>query len=527
MSTYTILGFITGSLAGAAICYFILKRFFATGFIPLAQLHQAHQEAGELKIQLAACLTKDVVARDYVLKAWFDDCNRQINILKEDLKKAQDQILSVTAISEQKLSRQQVETGFVSRETFDAINKELNEWKEKLSVSAEKNTELVSENTFLKTGNDNLSKKLSELKDEFETWQANAKEQFENLTNKIFSQTSKDFVDTNRLSLETLLGPFKTDLTTFQKRVEETRKEDIQELTSLKKEIETLQKLNSVLSEDAQKLANALKSDVRIQGNWGEDRLNLILEAEGLQKHIDFSTQGVYKDEEEKNKKPDFILNLPDGKHIIIDSKVSLNAYVEYFNCTDTNQKKECLRRLVKNISDHIDGLSSKNYQLLDGVNAPDFVCMFMPIEGALSLAMNELPELVQRALNKKVVILTPTTLVATAKIIKLLWQKENRVKNVEEIFRQCGALYDKFVTFVDEMQAIGTSLQNASGSYKKAMDHLKDGQRKGVTIIGRFETIKELEAKTSKSLPQNLLKEVEFLDEPKTIDLSANNTFQ
>lgn len=527
MSVPVSFAILMGILTGSCICYFILRRIFAATHAPLDQLHQAQKEAGEWRVQLAASLTKEEVERDYVPRDRFEDCNAEMRLLREDLKREQEKTLDLKLRAEQKLSREEVEQNFVSKEIFAAANAQLGDWEKKHDELNSKHTAQTSEHIRLKANHENLQQQLSQLKQEMETWQASAKEQFENLTNKILSQTTKEFVDTNRLSLETLLNPFKTDLNTFQKKVEETRKEDIQELTSLKKEIENLQKLNNQLSEDAQKLSTALKSDIRIQGNWGEDRLNLILEAEGLQKHIDYKSQGVYNDEDENKKKPDFILNLPDGKHIIIDSKVSLNAYVEYFNSTDVARKADCLKQLVRNIADHIDGLAGKNYQLLEGLNAPDFVCLFMPIEAALSLAMNESPDLIQKALNKKVVILTPTTLVATAKIIKLLWQKENRVKNVEEIFRQCGALYDKFVGFVEEMQGIEAGLNNASTAYRKAMDHLKDGQRKGVTIIGRFEAIKSLEAKTAKNLPQNLLREIELIDEPKTIDLSPDNTFQ
>jgi DNA recombination protein RmuC len=278
------------------------------------------------------------------------------------------------------------------------------------------------------------------------------------------------------------------------------------------------------LSEDAQRLAGALKSDVKVQGNWGEDRLKLILEAEGLQRHIDYSSQGAYRHEDDETvRKPDFIINLPDGKHVVVDSKVSLNAYVEYFNCTDDDRKRACLKQLVRNINEHIDGLAAKNYQTLNGLNAPDFVCMFMHFEPALSMALNECPDILQRALNKKIVLLTPTTLVATAKMIRLIWQKENRAKNVEQIFKQCGLLYDKMVSFVEDFEKVGESLHTASASYKSAFDRLKDGKRRGDTILGRFENIKTLEAKTTKSLPTQLLNELDILDgNPLTIDVVA-----
>ncbi|WP_308199080.1 DNA recombination protein RmuC [Chitinophaga sedimenti] len=197
----------------------------------------------------------------------------------------------------------------------------------------------------------------------------------------------------------------------------------------------------------------------------------------------------------------------------MIDSKVSLNAYVEYFNAADPAQKKESLKQLVRNINDHIDLLANKNYQSLAGLHTPDFVFMFMHFESALTLAMNENPDIFNRALQRKIVIITPTTLVATMKVVKLLWQKENRVKNVEEIFRQCGLLYDKFVLFTEEMQKVGKSITDAGRAYHDAMNRLRDGARKSDTIIGKFQLIQSLEAKTNRKLPDSILNEISLLD--------------
>ena len=320
---------------------------------------------------------------------------------------------------------------------------------------------------------------------------------------------------------------FKTNRTEFKEKVEATRKEDIQDMTSLKKEIESLQKLNTQLSDDAKNLATALKSEVKMQGNWGEDRLNMILEVEGLQKYIDFSREDMYRDDEqEKNRKPDFILKLPNGKCIIIDSKVSLTAYVNYFNAPTAEEKVEYLKQHLRSVTDHINGLADKNYQSLAGLTTPDYVFMFMPVESALTLAMNQNPEIFNNALKRKIVLITPTTLVATLKVVKILWQKENQVKNVEEIFRQCGELYNKFVLFLEDMDKIETALTSASKAHRDAMYSLKDGSKKGNTIIGRFETIKKLEAKTNKEIPEKHLREIELLpDDNEVIILDTGTT--
>jgi DNA recombination protein RmuC len=195
-----------------------------------------------------------------------------------------------------------------------------------------------------------------------------------------------------------------------------------------------------------------------------------------------------------------------------------LTAYVNYCNASLPEDRARYLKQHLKSVTDHIDYLSDKQYQSLQGLQTPDYVFLFMPIESAITLALNENEDIFTRALNKKIVLITPTTLVATLKVVKIIWQKENQVKNVELIFKQCGALYDKFVTFLEEMEKVGMGLQSAGKSYKEAMDRLKDGVRKDDTIIGRFETIKKLEAKTNKSIPRKYLDELDiYNDESET----------
>ena len=468
--------------------------------------------------------TRIAFSKTHVGREWFVKASEEATLLKHTLQQRDQTVLALTAEAEQRVSKSELERLYVRKETFDLVYQKWQTTEDKNERDCETLLEQAKELVELRKENETLLERLAEHKAQLEQWHVQAGEQFKNLANDIFKEQGRDFAETNKVSMDALLTPLKTDLGVFKKTIEDTRKEDIQDITSLKKELESLQKLNTQLSEDAQRLAGALKSDVKVQGDWGEDRLKLILEAEGLQRHIDYSSQGAFRhDDDETVRKPDFIINLPDGKHVIVDSKVSLNAYVEYFNCNDDDRKRTCLKQLVRNINDHIDGLSAKNYQTLNGLNTPDFVCMFMHFEPALSMAMNECPDILQRAMNKKIVILTPTTLVATAKMIRLIWQKESRAKNVDQIFKQCGMLYDKMVSFVDDFEKVGESLHAASASYKSAFDRLKDGKRRGDTILGRFENIKNLEAKTTKSLPSQLLNELDILDgEPLTIDLVA-----
>lgn len=413
----------------------------------------------------------------------------------------------------QAMTRQQVNEEYVVRDMFDNLQYTLVEREKEIERKAKDIISLSSQLSGVQVEKDKLNEKLADFGQELLKMQENNREQFRNMATDILREKSKDFAETNKTSLDHILAPLKTDIGQFKKTIEDTRKEDIQEFTSLKKEIESLSKLNVQLSEDAQRLAGALRSDVKVQGNWGEDRLRLILESEGLQKYIDFTSEEVLRDtEEDRNRRPDIILKLPDGKHLVIDSKVSLNAYVAYFNASDPDEKKGYMKQLVRNINEHIDELSAKNYHALSGLNTPDFVFMFMHFESALTLALNENPEIFNRALKKKIVLITPSTLVATFKIVRLLWQNENRVRNVEEIFRQCGLLYDKFISFLDEMNKVGNNLRQAGNAFDDAMKRLKDGKRKGDTIIGKFEMIKDLDAKTTKSLPDNLLTEIDLL---------------
>ncbi len=429
------------------------------------------------------------------------------------LHQAQKDRLDLEAALAQRLTRQQVQDEYVLREMYDNTLYNLQEKDKQLDAQHTEIRRLDSQLSATSKESELRRQQLSELGHDLRKIHEANREEFKNLAADILKEKSRDFVETNKTAMDHILAPLKTDIGQFKKTIEDTRKEDIQDITSLKKEIESLHRLNSQLSEDAQRLAGALKSDVKVQGNWGEDRLRLILEAEGLQQYIDYTREEVHRDTEaERNRRPDFILKLPDGKHLVIDSKVSLNAYVAYFNASEPEEKKGHLRQLVRNINEHIDELSARNYHSLGSLNTPDFVFLFMHFESALTLALNENPDIFTRALKKKIVLITPSTLVATFKIVRLLWQHENRTRNVEEIFRQCGLLYDKFALFLEEMQSLGHNLKQATNAYDDAMNRLKDGKRKGDTIIGRFETIRNLDARTNKTLPKEIIAEMDIL---------------
>lgn len=510
MNPTPIICFAAGLLAGALLTW-LLHLIQLRNYVSRTTANQQQADNTALQLRLAACITPDQLAQQYTPTSLYNALHTQLQQAHATLETArqqhqlqQTQLLDLTAAAEQKLSPATVARDYVSRDTFDVIRHSLStaqallEDKQQHILQQSRQLEALQQRELV------LNEKLATFNTEVLALHTRSEEQFKNLANTILEEKRAAFIKTNQTELSTILSPLKTDLDTFKKTVEDTRKEDIRDLTSLKKEIESLQKLNVQLSDDAKNLAQALQSDVKVQGSWGEDRLQLILEKEGLQPHIDYHTQGVYVDEEQnRNRKPDFILHLPNDKHLIIDSKVSLTAYVNYANASTPEAKALALRQHLKSVTDHIDLLADKNYQSLAGLQSPDYVFLFMPIESAITLALNEQPDIFNRALNKKIILITPTTLVATLKIIKLIWQKENQVKNVQEIFRQCGLLYDKFVSFLEEMDRVGTGLHTANKAYKEATDRLKEGARKGDTIIGKFETIRKLEARTNKRIPE------------------------
>ena len=529
MILYLLVGIIIGGVFG----YVILKLIFQKNYVSKYEFDAVEKIISELRLENAVRLSKDEVETKYVSKELHNSINNNLITANQNLEKEktankehQATILRLTSESEQKLSKMEVDQNYVAKDSFDIINGKLFTADAELSKREETILNLNNQLTKLKEKEEHLNEKLTTFKKELEDLHTRSQEQFKNIATEVLEDKKKMFVDENKKELNTILDPFKTNLTEFKDKVEATRKEDIQDMTSLKKEIESLQKLNTQLSDDAKNLATALKSEVKMQGSWGEDRLNMILEVEGLQKYIDFSREELYRDDEqEKNRKPDFILKLPNDKCIIIDSKVSLTAYVNYFNAPTAEEKVEYLKQHLRSVTDHINNLADKNYQSLAGLTTPDYVFMFMPVESALTLAMNQNPEIFNNALKRKIVLITPTTLVATLKVIKILWQKENQVKNVEEIFRQCGELYNKFVTFLEDMDKIDTALIAASRAHRDAMYSLKDGTKKGNTIIGRFEAIKKLEAKTNKDIPEKHLKEIELLPDDNEVAFLSSGT--
>ena len=349
----------------------------------------------------------------------------------------------------------------------------------------------------------NLNTKLKEQKSEVENLQEKFSKDFEILANKILEEKSEKFTTKNKENIAQILTPLQERIQSFEKKVEETHKESIEKQSALRQQIIGLKELNQQMSKDAVNLTKALKGDSKKQGDWGEFQLETILEKAGLQKDIHYSTQGGFRDENDNLKKPDFIINLPDNKHLIIDSKVSLIGYEVFYNSDNEIDETIGLKKHIQSIKKHIKELGDKNYTELYGINSPDYVLMFVPIEPALMLALQSDQNLYLEALDKNVVLVSTSTLLATLSTVASIWKQEDQKRNVMEIARQAGALYDKFEGLVQDLLKVGKQINSSQESYKAAMNKLSDG--KG-NLISRVETLKKLGAKTKKSIPGNLL---------------------
>jgi DNA recombination protein RmuC len=327
--------------------------------------------------------------------------------------------------------------------------------------------------------------------------------QFKNLANDILDDKTRRFTEQNALSLDALLKPLQTKLTEFKEQVSTSYANESRERFALKSEIERLSALNVKMSDETRSLTQALKGDSKVQGNWGELVLESILESSGLRKGEEYLVQDNHTQVDGSRLQPDIVVRLPEGRHLVVDSKVSITAYARHAESADADTAQIELNAHIQSLRQHIQGLSSKNYSSLYGVGSVDFVLMFIPIEPAFLLALKSAPNLYQEALAKNIVLVCPSTLMATLRTVAHLWRQDHQNKNALEIARQCGALYDKFVGFVDDMEKLGQRIDQAQTSYHDAFSKLKTG--KG-NLIRTAEKVRELGVKPSKTLPSGLL---------------------
>ena len=392
-----------------------------------------------------------------------------------------------------------------SEERSSLLEKEIEKTENELSTERDKVLKLNSELSASKTELSNLQERLDEERKEIEELQVKFTKEFENLANKILEEKSVKFTEQNRENLDQILRPLSEKIKDFEKKVEDKYLKESRDRASLEQQIKTLHELNQQMSKDASNLTKALKGDSKARGSWGEFILESVLEKSGLTKDREYKVQEGFKSPKGKLQKPDVIVYLPDDKNIIIDSKVSLIAYEQFSSSEDDNERNISLKEHIRSIRNHIKELGEKNYQSLYELNSPDFVLMFVPIEPAFALAVQSDANLFYEAFEKNIVIVSPTTLLATLRTIASIWKQEKQNKNALEIARQSGDLYDKFVGFVDDLSLIGSNIKTTQTNYDKAMKKLSEGRG---NLIRKVENIKELGAKSTKSLPQSLLDE-------------------
>lgn len=370
--------------------------------------------------------------------------------------------------------------------------------------------------TKKETDFENLFERMREQRQETDELREKFTKEFENLANKILEEKSTKFTEQNRENLKHILSPLQEKIHLFEKKVEDTHKESIDYHAALRQQILGLREMNEQMSRETLNLTKALKGDTKMQGNWGELILERVLEKSGLEKGREYYVQQSHVTEEGNRIQPDVVINLPDGKKMIVDSKVSLVAYERFVNEEDEVLRATHLKEHCASIRRHVDQLSDKNYHDLYQIESPDFVLLFIPIEPAFACALNEDNTLYNKAFERNIVIVTPSTLLATLRTIDSMWTNQKQQENAYEIARQAGALYDKFEGFVNDLTKVGNKMKDAQNEYQNAMSKLVDGRG---NIITSIEKLKKMGAKAKKSLPENILNRAMAKEEEDLLD--------
>ena len=400
-----------------------------------------------------------------------------------------------------------------------SLEKNLKELDQLLKDERTKTEKLNTENATLSANFLNLQKKLDTEKKELDQLQNKFSLEFKNLANEIFEEKSKKFTDQNKNNLGEILTPLKERIQKFEQQVTLNNKESIQWNTSLQEQLKNMATLNKQMTAETENLTRALKGDAKAQGNWGEILLESILEKVGLTKNVHYFKEHNLKAENGNNQRLDYILKLPDDKCLVIDSKVSLTAYARYTEEEENEKKLEQLKLHMDSILTHIKTLSARNYQNLHQIKQPDYVMMFVANEPALVIALQQDNQLYEKALDKNIVLVSTSTLLATLRTISYIWKQDSQTKNAIEIARQAGAMYDKFSAFTDDLIKVGSNLKTTQSNYEEAMKKLSEG--KG-NLVNRAENLKKLGAKSTKNLDPRMISRAN----DKNTDLPSPNLF-
>ena len=441
------------------------------------------------------------------------------SVLEKDnssLQERNSMLLEQKTIAESEIItlKEELKTIQTEKDTLKERNQSLTEYKS----SSEKNVEeLKSELKFLQTEKEslikvntrqdvdlkNLQHKLTEQKGELEGLQEKFTKEFENLANKILEEKSNKFTIQNKENIQNILNPLEKKIKDFEDKVDKTHKESIDYHSALRQQILGLRELNAQMSKETLNLTRALKGDSKTQGNWGELVLERVLEKSGLEKDREYFVQQSFTNEEGKRILPDVVIHLPDNKKMVIDSKVSLTAYEKFVNSDDETEKTTFLKEHLISLKRHVEQLSEKKYEDIYKIESPDFVLLFVPIEPAFAVALNEDNTLYNKAFERNIVIVTPTTLLATLRTIDTMWNNEKQQRNAIEIARQAGALYDKFEGLLKDLINIGKKIDATKSDYSAAMNKLVEGRGNLITSV---EKLKKMGAKAKKALPESII---------------------
>jgi DNA recombination protein RmuC len=425
------------------------------------------------------------------------ELQNKLEISRTELNTVQGQLKHTQAV----LAERELDTQKLSQKesVIDQLNLQVSDLK----------TQLNQEKVERQKDQENLDEKLQLLQSN----KAQLSQEFENLSNKIFEEKNKQFKASSQEGLNSLLTPFKDQLEGLRKKVDDVYVAESKDRSALKEQISSLHDLNKQITEEAASLARALRGEKKTQGNWGELVLETVLEKSGLRQGAEYVREKSITDEIGERFRPDVIINLPEEKHIVVDAKVSLNAYTDYVNAEREADRVKFLKQHIDAVRMHIKSLSEKSYSKLPGLNSPDFVFMFMPIEPAFMVAFEHDDQLFNDAFEKRIVVVTPTTLLASLRTVSSLWSIERQNKNAKQLAEQAGKVHAKLVSFVEEMEKIGKQLGTVQGTYDNAWNKLKEGRG---NLISQAHKFKDLGVRVKKEIPQQVLDtaELEFAEE-------------
>ncbi len=488
-----LLGLLVGLLLCSAV-FLVLLRMQKKKYV--SQLGDTEKELAENRLDLAVALEK---IEGYRL------LEKEYEQIKPDY---QENISLVATLKQQ----------IVDSERKDGEYQiQLNELKSIVSRKEDEAKALQNNLFDLRVANTELKTRIEEERKQseqnlklLEDAQEKLSQQFQNLANKIFEEKGKKITEQNKEHMGVLLNPLREQLGDFKKKIEESYEKESKERVSLKVEIANLRELNQQINQEAKNLTNALTKDNKAMGDWGEMQLERILEDVGLTKGREYEVQGVYENEDGAKLRPDFIVHLPEGKDIVIDSKVTLDSYVNYCSAEEKNNKEQALKGLIASVKTHVKGLKDKDYRDLKGVGSLDFVLMFIPVEGALMLALETEPQLFKEAFEAGVMIVGPTTLMGTLRTIERIWRFEKQNKNAQKMAEEAGKIYDQFFLVVESLEDVGDKLDKAHKAYEMTQKRLVDGRG---NLATRINNLKKLGATTKKELSEELLEKAELED--------------